>query len=97
MAKKKADPLAKKVADLDEFKEYAPMKKEITDRVKELGVNTILGITGDRNYHLESDGTIIMQYGHISAPIAKWNAEQWAYFKADVKQNHLLKRLDELK
>ena len=95
-AKKKAADLAKQVEELDEFAEYSPMKKELSDRVEALAVDAILAITGDRNYHLEADGSIAMQYGATWAPLAQWNKEQWAYFVEDVKRRNLLARLDAL-
>jgi hypothetical protein len=79
-----------------DFDEYSPLKKEITEKVKDLAVNagkddprrTIrFPVDGCRNYELESDGTFWMQYGDVRRSHNVWTDREWRYFENDCKNN----------
>lgn len=90
MTKKKA------IKAPEQFDEFATAKKEITERVKELakiaGKNnprrTIrFPVDGSRNYELESDGTLWMQYGPVRVAVNKWTEREWDFFRFDCVNN----------
>ena len=92
----------KKIQPPEEFDEFAEVKKEITERVKELGKaagkndprRTIrFPVDGTRNYELESDGTFWMQYGPTRVAHGQWTAREWEFFRYDCAHN-LWDRLD---
>lgn len=89
----------KKTAHLDE---YAEAKKEITAKVKKLAIQAEANnprrtlrfpVDGSRNYELESDGTLWMQYGDRRVATNYWESREWDFFKQDCK-NGLWKRLE---
>lgn len=86
----------------ESFDEFGPVKKEITERVQELakvaGKNdprrTIrFAVNGCRNYELESDGTLWMQYADARIAHGQWTDREWDYFKCDCAK-HLWERLE---
>ncbi len=75
-----------------EFDEFAEAKKEIAERVRELA--TLAGrndprsvirfpVDGCRNYELESDGTLWMQFGPVRVATNLWTGREWDYFRRD--------------
>lgn len=88
------------IQEVDTLDEYAELKKEITELVASLGVNQRLAITGDRNYELEADGTLWMQYGHGQdnrRAINRWRKREWTWFQEDLSCNRLKERLEALR
>lgn len=97
MTKKKAAPKAPK-----DFDEFAPAKKEICEKVRELAKIAEADnprrvvrfpVNGCRNYELESDGTFWMQYGETRVAVNNWDGREWGMFRDDCK-NKLWERLE---
>jgi len=76
--------LKQQAADLDEFDEFSPLKKELAEFVRKLAADALVPITGDRNYILEADGSIFMQYGENKVNSAHWTRFEWDHFKHDM-------------
>jgi len=80
----------------DAIEEYSILKKEITQRVKAIGIDVKYPVTGDRNYILEADGTLRMRYATVDRATNTWRRVEWAYFTADCKAG-LWTKLENLK
>lgn len=85
-----------------EFDEYAEAKKAITEKVVEVaGIAEAnnprrvlrFPVDGCRNYELESDGTLWMQYGATRIAHGQWTAREWSFFENDCR-NNLWGRID---
>lgn len=74
--------------------DYAQLKREITQRVRALGLDMMYPVTGDRNYVLESDGSCYMHYAGRHTPVSRWTREDWAMFADDCRHGRLWPRLE---
>ena len=93
MPKRKSEHI-KNLAEVDTKEEYAELKREISDRVRALGVNIrCFPADGCVNYQLESDGTMWMQYGPIRRAPNRWTADDWERFERHTR-NGLWEKLE---
>lgn len=83
------------LAAVDTIGEYAQLKREISDKVRELGLDYRFPVSGSRNYVLEADGTLWMEYAGQKKATNRWESQEWKYFVYDCK-NGLWPKLERL-
>ena len=76
--------------------EFAEDKRAITGRVKAIGITATIPMTGSRNYMIEADGTIIMQYADVRRSLNRWRKREWELYAEDCATRNLWVKLGEI-
>ena len=75
--------------------DYAALKRDISSRVRRLGINYTLPVTSSRSYTIEDDGTMWMQHAGRRVAPNRWTKADWVLFRYDCRRG-LWDRLEKL-
>lgn len=65
--------------------DYAELKRDISSRVRKLGINHTQPVTTSRSYEVESDGTMWLIYYDRRVATNRWTKSDWSVFRADCR------------